>query len=111
MQDFGTYIENWGPASLIAHPWRPRGSQSAWEKFSSKGGIAPGYRFSPDHFQKFKRMPAPDWAQKMLCIIVPNRRAHLLSSFRVLVHDGYCLDDGLSGSCTKGMHAVRKLSF
>ena len=24
---------------------------------------------------KFKRMPAPDWEQKMLCIIVPNRRA------------------------------------
>ena len=35
-------------------------------------------------------MPAPDWAQKMLCIIVPNRWAHLLSSFRVFVHDGYC---------------------
>ena len=43
-------------------------------KFSSTGERAPGYRLSPDHFQKFKRMPAPDWAQKMLCIIVPNRR-------------------------------------
>ena len=61
-------------------------------------------------FKRFKRMPAPDWAQKMLCIIVPNRRTHLLSSFRVLVHDGYCLDHGLSVSCTKEMHAVRKLS-
>ena len=60
--------------------------ESARRKFSSKGGRAPGYRLSPDHFQKFKRMPAPDWAQKMLCIIVPNRRAHLLSSFRVFVH-------------------------
>ena len=38
------------------------------------GERAPGYRLSPDHFQKFKRMPAPDWAQKMLCIIVPNLR-------------------------------------
>ena len=46
----------------------------AGRKFSSKGERAPGYRLSPDHFQKFKRMPAPDWAQKMLCIIVPNRR-------------------------------------
>ena len=46
----------------------------------------------------------------MLCIIVPNRRTHLLSSFPVFVHDGYCLDHGLSGSCTKEMHAVRKLS-
>ena len=31
-------------------------------------------RLSPDHFQTVKRMLAPDWAQKMLCIIVPNRR-------------------------------------
>ena len=36
-------------------------------------------------------MPAPDWAQKMLCIIVPNWRAHLLSSFRVFVHNSYCM--------------------
>ena len=47
---------------------------------------------------------------ELICIIVPNRRAHLLRSFRVFVHDGYCLDHGLSGSCTKEMHAVRKLS-
>ena len=84
--------------------------EKAERKFSSKGGRAPWYRLSPDHFQKFKEMPAPDWAQKMLCIIVPNRRTHLLSSFRVFVHNGYCLDHGLSGSCTKEMHAVRKLS-
>ena len=58
------------------HPRRPRGSQSrkARRKFSSMGGRAPGYRLSPDHFQTVKRMLAPDWAQKMLCIIVPNRR-------------------------------------
>ena len=48
--------------------------EKAARKFSSKGGRAPGYRLSPNYFQKFKRMPAPDWAQKMLCIIVPNRR-------------------------------------
>ena len=64
--------------------------EKAGRKFSRTGERAPGYRLSPDHFQKFKRMPAPDWAQKMLCIIVPNRWAHLLSSFRVFVHDGYC---------------------
>ena len=46
----------------------------AQRKFSNKGRRAPGYRLSPNYFQKFKRMPAPDWAQKMLCIIVPNRR-------------------------------------
>ena len=34
---------------------------------------APGYQLSPDHFQRVKRMPSPNWAQKMLCIIMPNR--------------------------------------
>ena len=35
---------------------------------------APGYRLSPDHFKTVKRKLAPDWAQKMLSIIVRNRR-------------------------------------
>ena len=52
------------------------------QKFSSKHRGAPGYRPSPDNFQKFKRMPAPDWTQKMICIIVPNRRTHLLRDRR-----------------------------
>ena len=61
------------------HPRRPRGSQSSREKrrddkFSSMGGRAPGYRLSQDHFQTVKGMLAPNWAQKMLCIIVSNRR-------------------------------------
>ena len=53
----------------------------AGRKFLSKGERAPGYRLSRDHFQKFKRMPAPDWAQEMLCVIVPNRRKHLNEFF------------------------------
>ena len=48
--------------------------EKARRKLLSTGGKAPGYRLSPDHFQKVKRMLAPDWAQKMLCIILPNRR-------------------------------------
>ena len=48
--------------------------EKAGRKFSSTGGRALVYRLSPDHFQTVKRMLAPDWAQKMLCIIVPNRR-------------------------------------
>ena len=48
--------------------------KKAGRKFSSKGGRAPGYWLSPNYFKKFKRIPAPGWAQKMLCIIVPNRR-------------------------------------
>ena len=85
----------------VRHPRRPRGSQSGRErerrKFSSTGERAPGYQLSPSYFKKFKRIPAPVCAQKMLCIFVPNRPQFLLSSFREFVHDSYCFDHGLSG--------------
>ena len=37
-----------------------------------------GNRLSPAHLQTFKRMLAPDWAQKMLCFIIPvsRKKAH-----------------------------------
>ena len=75
----------------------------ARQKFSSTGGKALGYRLSLDHFQMVKRMLAPDWAQKMLCIILPNRQTPSPEFFswartrRLL-------------TCTKEMHAVRNLS-
>ena len=53
-------------------PRRHRGSQSGWEKRRDERFQVPVS--SPHYFQKFKQMPAPDWVQKMLCIIVPNRR-------------------------------------
>jgi len=52
---------------VTAYPRRPRGGQSGREK-------RPWVPTLTDHFQKVKRMVAPDWAQKMLFIIVPNRR-------------------------------------
>ena len=45
------------------------------------GERAPGYRLSPDHFQKFKRSRLLIGHKKMLCIIVPNRRTHLNGFF------------------------------
>ena len=48
--------------------------EKAGRKFPSTGERAPGYRLSPNYLQKFKQMSAPDWAQEMLCIIVPNWR-------------------------------------
>ena len=57
-----------GPGALS------RAGRKARRRFSSTGKKAPGYRLSPDHFQTVKRLLAPDWAQKTLCIIVPNRR-------------------------------------
>ena len=63
-----------GPSSSSETQGQSVGSEKAGRKFASTGKRAPGYPLSPNYFQKFKRMPAPDWAQKMLCIIVPNRR-------------------------------------
>ena len=51
-----------------------RSGEKAERKFSSTGERAPGHRLLPYYFQKLKRTPVPDWAQKMLCIIVLNRR-------------------------------------
>ena len=95
------------------------GDPGAVSRVGRKGGTkvfitgerAPGYRLSPDHFQKFKRMPALDWAQKnSLYYCAQSANSILMSSFRVFVHDGYCLNHGLSSLCTKEMLAVRKLS-
>ena len=70
----------------------PRTSESARRKGAkNKGRRAPWYRLSPDHFQKFKRMLAPDWGQKCFLFLYPNREHPILSSFRLFVHDGYCL--------------------
>ena len=92
------------------HPQRPRGSQSGREKrrdesFQVRAKEPLGTDSHRTISKNSSGCPAPDWAQKMLCIIVLNRRTHLLSSFRVFVHDGYCLDHGLSVSCTKEMQS------
>ena len=89
-----------------------QGQSVGWEerarrKFSSTGERAPGYWLSPNYFQKFKRMPAPDWAQKCFVLLCPIGEQFLLSSFCEFVHEGYCFDHGLSGSCTKEMLLVR----
>ena len=75
--------------------------EKAGRKFSSRGKRAPGDRRSPNYFQKFKQMPAPDWAQKMLCIIVPIGEQFVLSSFREFVHDKY-------PSCTNSRKELRR---
>ena len=43
-------------------------------KVFSYGQKSPWVLTLTELFPKFKWMPAPDWAQKMLCIIEPNRR-------------------------------------
>ena len=48
--------------------------------------------------------------KKSFVLLCPIGEHTSMSSFRVFVHDGYCLDHGFSSLCTKEMHAVRKPS-
>ena len=91
------------------HPRIPRGGQSGWEKrrnerFKHWGRKAPGYWLSLDHFQTVNWMLATDWAQKMLCIIVPNRWT-ASPEFFSWVHTRRLLTRSRL-VCTKEMHAV-----
>ena len=57
----------------ILYPRRASGSQSGREEsFQSRAEESLGTDSQTDQFQTVKRMQAPDWAQKMLCIIVSN---------------------------------------
>ena len=78
-----TQINKWGPVGESVHlSVSILGDPGAVSRVGRKGGMkvfkygrkSPWYRHSPSYFQTFKRMATPDWAQKMLCIIVPNRR-------------------------------------
>ena len=60
--------------SILGDPGVAGSGEKAGRTFSSTDKRVPRYRLSPSYVRKFKRMPVPDWAQKMLCIIVPNRR-------------------------------------
>ena len=73
-QNFEIFESSNDTASLETQGQSVGSGEKVGRKFWSTGKRAHGYRLSPNYFQKFKRMPAPDWAQKMLCIIVPNRR-------------------------------------
>ena len=96
------------------HPRRPRGSQSGREKRRDEsfhyGRKSPWVPTRTGPFPKIQADAGSWLGTKMLCILVPNRRTISMSSFRVFVHDSYCLDHALSSLCTKEMHAARKLS-
>ena len=88
--------------------------ERARRKFSRMGERAPGYRLSTNYFQKFRRTPAPDWVQKMVCIIAPNRRT-VSPKFFSWVRTRRLLFRSLlvwlmHQTATKELHAVRKLS-
>ena len=85
--------------------------EKAGRKFSSTGKRVPGYRLSPNYFQKFKQMPPPDWAQKMPCIIVPNRRTVSPEFFFVSSYTTAIVSPNLPGSFTTLVRARKTFIF
>ena len=75
----------WYFGHFCPHPRRPRGSHSGREKRRHEsfhyGRKSPWVPTLTGPFPKIQAEPAPDWAQKMLCIIVPNRQTHLNELF------------------------------
>ena len=97
------------------HPRRPRGSQSGREKRRDKIFQAQVEQpLGTDSHRTISKRSSECWLliehKKFFILLCPIGEQHLLSSFREFVHDGYWLDHGLSGSCTKETHAVRNLS-
>ena len=101
--------------SGIGHPRRPRGSQSGRQKgrdesFQVRGKEPLGTDSNLIISKNSSQCPLLIGHKKCFVLLCPIGEQFLLSSFRECVHDGYCFDHGLSGSCTKEMPAVRKLS-
>ena len=88
------------------HPRRPRGSQSGREKrqdesFQVRAKEPLGTDSHRTISKNSSRYRLLIGHKKSFVLLCPIGEQFLLSSFREFVHDGYCLDHGLSGSCTK----------
>ena len=103
------------PEQSEGHPRRPRGSHLGWEKMRDESfQVRAEEPLGTDSHRTISKNSSGCRLlighKKCFVLLCPIGEQHLLSSFREFVHDGYWLDHSLSGSCTKEMHAVRKLS-
>ena len=124
MQFDTTAIHSWGElqrgfvSTIIlhyVHPRRPRGSQSGREKRRDESfQVSAEEPLGTDSHRTISKNSSGCRLlighEKCFVLLCPIGEHISMSSFRVFVHEGYCLDHGLSTLCTKEMHAVRKLS-
>ena len=99
----------------VYHPRRLRGSQSGQEKRRDKSfKVRAREPLGTDPHRAISKISSGCLLlighEKCFVLLCPIGEQFLLSYFREFIHDGYCFDHGLSGSCTKEVHAVRKLS-
>ena len=110
----GHYLRKYGEgAAILGDPGG--GGQSGREKRRDESFQAQAEKpLGTDSHQTISKRSSKCWLlighKKCFVLLCPIDEQHLLSSFREFVHDHYWLDHSLSGSCTKELHAVRKLS-
>ena len=97
------------------HPRRPRGSQSGREKGRDESfQVRTKEPLGTDSHRTISKNSSGCRLlighKKCFVLLCPIGEQFLLSSFREVVHNGYCFDHGLSSSCTREIHTVRKLS-
>ena len=102
------------PLQSFSHPRRPRGSQSGRQKGRDESfQVRAKEPLGTDSHRAISKNSSGCRLlighKKCFVLLCPIGEQFLLSSFREFVHDGYCFDHGLSGSCTKEMPAVRTL--
>ena len=103
------------PCLLLFHPRRPRVSRSGREKRRDESfQVRAKEPLGTDSHRTVSKNSSGCrlliGLKKCFVLLCPIGEQFLLSSFREFVHDGYCFNHGLCGSCTKEIHAVRKLS-
>ena len=98
----------------IIHPRRPRGQSGRKKRRDESFQVRAKEPLGTDSHRTISKNSSGCRLlighKKCFVLLCPIGEHISMSSFRVFVHDGYCLDHGLSSSCTKEMHAVRKLS-
>ena len=99
----------------VYHPRRLRGSQLGQEKRRDKSfQVLAREPLGTDPHRAISKISSGCLLlighEKCFVLFCPIGEQFLLSYFREFIHGGYCFYHGLSGSCTKEVHAVRKLS-
>ena len=98
------------------HPRRPRGSQSGREKRRDESfQVRAKEPLGTDSHRTISKNSSGCHLlighKKCFVLLCPIGQQFLLSFFREFVHDSYCFDHGLSGSCTKNARSYETFSL
>ena len=101
---------------IQVHPRRPRDSQAGREKGRDESfQVRAKEPLGTDSYRAISKNSSGCRLlighKKCFVLLCPIGEQFLLSSFREFVHDGYCFDHGLSGSCIHQRNASSQETF